>query len=487
MASAYSATRWVLLSSFGFRFISLGGQMLILRLVDKDAFGIYRGLVLVHLILLIALPFSLDTLVVREKRRMARFVLALTNVLAWTGGFFALGLLALSLLPGPTEQNVLARLLGLGDDYLALYLMPLIVLLQAAKLSARSVLTATLSFKQISIGEFGNGLITWLGGAAIVVFYPTSLGLMAMYLAGELFECWWVYRNRPWRFPRILSPQRARAALGIVRQHLRYCLFNTSNLVFNIIASLLPGILFLALISGEANADFQVAQQLLVLPTMLLAGALYRVVFPSLSGVSESELQRRCAATLAGATTFIAPSVIWFAAFAPTTVMILAGEKYMDTTPGLVRWMSIYMILVCIYMPISSLDMLRNRPDTGLYWNIVYTLGRILIIYALANDGLLATVAAISVFSLIMWVVHIYIYGWLLRARWRDFLGSVLAYVPVLVLLGVSYWFCLWVTDNDLWLAPALSILPSLIYLGIILRFYPREAAMFKKMLNRRA
>lgn len=485
MASAYSATRWVLLSSFGFRFISLGGQMLILRLVDKDAFGVYRGLVLVHLILLIALPLSLDTLVVREKRRMARFVLALTNTLAWTGGFFALGLLAMSMLPAPTEQNILARLLGLGDDYLALYLMPIIVLLQAAKLSARSVLTATLNFKQISIGEFGNGVITWLGGAAMVLFYPTSLGLMAMYLAGELFECWWVYRGRPWRLPRILSPQRARAAAGIVRDHLRYCLFNTSNLVFNIIASLLPGILFLALISGEANADFQVAQQLLVLPTMLLVGALARVAFPSLSGVSEKELQRRCLAITGGSAAFISPSVIWFAIFAPTTVMILAGEKYLEGTPDLVRWMAIYMFLSSVYSPIGSLDMIRNRPDVGLYWNVVYTIGRVIIVYTFASDGLLATVAAISIFSASMWIIHIYLYGWLLGTSWSDFLSGVFRIAVPLGLLGISYWGCVLVTDAHLLWGPVLSIVPSIVYLLAILKFFPNEAAMLRKFLRR--
>lgn len=488
MRSPLSAVRWILFGSFGFRIVSLGGQMLILRLLDREEFGVYQAIVLIHMMCLTILPFSLDTLVVREKLRQRRYVVGLSQLLAVTGAGLALLAILLSTLPLAGAGSVLARTLELSAEHtLILFLMPGIFLVQAAKIMVRSIHSARLEFRTISIGEFGNGVITWLGGAAAVLLVPTAWMLLAVYLLGEIFECLWMYRGQRFEPLRVLRPARWSVLRRLLGKHLRYCGFNSSNLTLNNVASMMPGVLFAVLIAKEATADFSVALRLLVLPTMLLAGALWRVAFPSISGVPEGELRRRCLSITGASAAYIAPTVIWFAIFAPTTVWVLAGAGYMETATPLVYWMSIYMILVAVYTPISSLDMIRDVPEVGLAWNLVYSAGRVGIIVYFAPEGLLATIAAMAIFSMAMWVVHIYILGILLRAPWRDFCRTPLRFLPMWILLAAGCWLCTRATDGHLLWGPALSAVPCLIYVGLLVRFFPAEGGLLRRFFRRHA
>lgn len=459
--------------------------MVILRHIDKDEFGAYRTIIMLHMILLSVMPLGFDTLVVREKLHRLRYTMAASQALALVGGVLALLALALSLLPLPGPHSLAATVLGLGEDSAVLFFMAPIFLVQAAKLATRSLLSARMEFRTISLGEFGNGSITWLGGAAAVLLWPDAWVLMAAYLLGEVFECWWLHRNRPFRPLSATNPRRWHLFRSLFGRHRRYLLFNTADLTLNNVASLIPGVLFTALISKQANADFSVALQLLVLPTMLLAGALWRVSFPSISGLAEDELHRRCLAIIAGSAAFIAPSVIWFAVFAPSTVQVLGGSQYVETATPLVRWMALYMVLVAVYTPISSLDMIRNRPEIGLYWNIVYTAGRVAIIYHYAADGLLAAIAAQSIFSLAMWVVWAWITGRLLAASWPRFVGAVARFLPLWGGFALMLYLCLPLTGHSLLWAPILSAIPCVAYVLAIWFLYPSESAMLRKMMSR--
>lgn len=485
MASAVSALRWVLFGSIGFRVLSIGGQMLILRLVDKDSIGAYRAIVLIHLICLTLLPLGLDTLVVREKKVMRRYVAATAGMLGIVGTLLGFGSLLLSVIPSPGGGSYLARWLSLDQDGLALLLMPAIFAVQAAKLAIRSLHNATMNFKRISLGELGNGLITWLGGAAIVIFIPEAWALLAVYLLGEVFEAAWLYRQHRFRLDLALGIQGWRIAWNLFRKNQSYCLFNTADMTLNNLASLIPGVMFAALISKAAVADYSLALQVLVLPTMLMAGALWRVAFPSLSGLEESELQRRCLSIISSASAFIAPSVLWFAAFAPSNVYLLGGPDYLETAAPLVRWMGTYMLLVAVFTPISSLDMIRNRPEVGLIWNIFYTIGRVGLVLWFAKDGLLATVAAISIFSTLGWLVQVGIFSWLLQAGTQRFLRS---FVPLLVpqaILLAGYIVCIWATDEHLLWGPVASLIPSALYMLILWKYFPDQSAVLRRLLKR--
>ncbi len=484
MPSAFSATRWVLFGSIGFRLIAIAGQWAILRLVEKETFGAYRAIVSVHLMLLALLPLGLDMLLVREATRRRRYAAGLSMALGWTGAGFAALSLGAALLPAPGAASLGASVLKLGGDWTGLLVMAPIFAIQASKLAIRAPLSARLDFKTISIGEFGNGILTWVGGAGAVLLDASTLALLLAYLVGELFECVWMFRGRTFRPLAVLAPRRWRILSTLLRRHRAFCLFNAADLTLNNVAAMMPGILLVAWVSKEANADFQVASTLVILPVMLLVGAVHRVTFPSISGIGEEELHRRCLAIVGATAAFVAPLVLWLAFFSATTVWLLGGRHYLSAAP-LVSWMSCYMLFVGIFAPISSLDVVRDRPELGLYWNAAYLLVRVAVLHHFASRGVVVAVGAMSVASVAMWIVWAGMLGWLLRSGWGRFLGAFARFIPLWVGLALAFFAIGRLAGGHLVAGPLLSILPALLYLLAILRFFPGEAAMLRRLVRR--
>ncbi len=482
--SAFEATRWVLIGTIGFRLLAIIGQALIVRLVDKEVFGIWRQIVSLQLIFLLAMPLSFDALLIREKLFARRYAVALSQALAVTGIFGILLSVFLLLIPAMGEGSILSIVIQAGNQWPALVFMGPIFLLQAIKLAAKSPLAAELNFKRLSIGEFWNGVITWIGGAVAIIFFPSAWALMAMYLIGELFEAWWFHRERLFRPLAVLNPKRWKFLRILFRRHSHFSVINTMDQTLNTASSYLPILVLGAIIANETAADYAVATQVLVLPVMLLVGSIWRVAFPSLSGVKEEELQRRCLRITASAAAFIAPVVFWFAIFAPTTIAVLAGSKY-ENVAEIVQWMVIFMVPTAVFSPISSIDMIRDRSEVGMLWNLAYAVGRLLILVYFAEYGALYAIAAFCVFSGAFWLIWITLIGWLVGCGLVKFFVNFLRFVPFWLLALGGFWVADYVTDGHLIFGPLLSIIPSLIYLGVVCLFFPAEKEMLLRLLRR--
>lgn len=482
MASAFSATRWVLLGSFGFRIVAYLGQWLILRLVSKELFGAYGSLVDIHLMMLPLLPLGMDALLVREKARVRRYTVALSQALALVGGVLMAAVAAALLLPGPGEASLAARMVDEGATWHAVLLMIPVFAVMATKLSIRSLLSARLDFRRISTGEFGNGLITYFAGALAVWLVPSAWSLMVAYLAGEIFECVWMYRRERFRPLAVLAPRRWSIMGRLLRRHWWFSLTNTADLTLNNIASLLPGPLILALLSASAAADFRVSRLLIQLPVLLLVGSIWRVAYPTLTGVTDAVLHDRCLRIIGTTAAFLAPLVIWLVAYADTTAWILGGEKYASAAV-LVKWMGVYMVMTAIYSPISSLDMVRDRPEVGLYWNITHTIARVSVIWWFSRHGIVATIAAMSITSGILWLVWAWMLGRLLGCGMGRYFLRVWRFAPLWAAVGLGFVTCIRVAPSPL-LAMALSVVPGGLYLAAIWRWFPEESGMIRRLLK---
>ncbi|CAN5332828.1 hypothetical protein BH09SUM1_BH09SUM1_27380 [soil metagenome] len=485
MSAAFTATRWVIISSFGFRIIGYIGQFIILRLVAKDVFGFYGSLIDIHMMALVLFPLAIDSLLIREKARRIRFAVALGMSGAAIGMLAIFVALMMVLLPTPGAGSFAARVGGDPDSWKAIFFMAPIFAIMSTKLTARTLLSADLNFRRISAGEFGNGIITYFGGAAAVYFSRTAWALMAAYMCGELFECLWLYRGGRFHPSRFFEPRTWRIFHAIVHRHGAFCFTNTADTALNNIGSLIPGPMILSLISEEASADFRLARMLIQLPILLLVGAIWRVAYPTISGVSEDVLKHRCLRIIGTTAAFLVPAVIWLAFFAPATVHLIGGKNYATAEP-LIRWMALYMGLAAIFSPISSLDMIRDKSEWGLYWNVVHTFARITVICIFASHGLAAVVIAMSITSFVLWIVWAWMLGVLLRAGLGKFAMAVIRFAPFWILLGAGFYGCAQFGDRQSILAPALSAIPCLIYAAVVMKLFPGEAEMIWKLAGRK-
>ncbi|MBI1290315.1 oligosaccharide flippase family protein [bacterium] len=484
--SAFSATRWVLAGTIGFRALAFVGQVFILRALgdNKEIFGAYRGMVDIHLMFLAFFPFAVDSLLVREKRQRRRYAMALSMILAVTGAITVLGAAALMLLPTPGAGSFATSAFGDGATWHATLLMLPIFALMATKLSVRSMLSAELDFRRISIGEFGNGMLTFFGGAAAVYFYPHAWALMLAYMAGEAFECAYLYQRFRFRLA-ILAPRRWKMTWTLLRRNWNFCLTNTSDLVMNNLGSQLPGPLIVALVSATAAADYQASRMLIQLPILLLVGAVWRVAYPTISGVPEPVLQDRLLRITGTSAAMLVPGVLWLAWYAPASAFILGGSKYLSAAP-LVQWMATYMALTACFSPISTLDMIRNKSHWGLIWNIFHTGGRIAVIWWFAEDGLLAVIAAMSLFSMALWIVWAAMLGDLAGCGLGRFTWNVVKFAPLWLVLAGCFHVIAMLDHISILLPPVVAMVPFAIYLGVVLKFFPAEAEMVWRLLRRK-
>ena len=124
----------------------------------------------------------------------------------------------------------------------------------------------------------------------------------------------------------------------------------------------------------------------------------------------------------------------------------------------------------------------REIPGAETLYLGAHTLGRIAIIYYFEADGLLGTLAAMAVFSMGMWIIWIYMIGWLVGAPWRDYVGSVARFIPGWAMLAVGFAAANMLTDEHLVWAPVLSIVPGLAYLVLIRYFYPDAAHLLRRL-----
>ncbi len=482
--SAFSAARWVLFGNFGVRMLALLGQLAILRLVSKEVFGAYGALITIPMMLIPFLPFGFDQLLIREKSIKKRYIIALSWSLFLLGGL-VIGLTALlTLAMGVGIQGISDYIPDQLDTFSLLMLMGVLISF-TIKLSIRSTLAAVLNFKKIAQGELLNNSITYIGGALLVFIFPSINTLLLAFFFGELIDCYWLYRNKPFRMVDVLLPKRIGVFRKLFRKHRKFCLVNTSDLTLNTVGNMIPVPLIAILISEEATAELKAAQMIIIVPIALVTGSLWRVVFPSLSGLKESELISRCLRIIGTTAAFLPPAVIWLTFFAPITASIILGEKYISSA-HLVPWLAVFVFLQGIYNPISSLDVIRDRPEVGLYWNVVHTLARILVIFLCAPKGLYFTIVVMSLTSGFLWVIWAYMLGSLLQSGMIRYSLTVLKFLPLWVLLASGYFltWSLYEEQGYITLLMASSI-PSLIYLYLLMRFYPIESSMLLKFLNR--
>ncbi|MEQ8821565.1 MAG: oligosaccharide flippase family protein [Sumerlaeia bacterium] len=478
--SAFSAVRWILATSFVTRLLGLAGLAAVARLVSEDGFGAYRALASLHLVGLAVLPLGFDQLVVREASRRRAYAQGLVGALV----AMAVACGAVVLLAHP----LLAEIMGLaGERATLLWFVPLVLAIQALKTAIKPVLAAELAFRRIGFGEFLQTLTLWFGGLGLLAVLPETWALYVAFAAAEAIEAWFLWRGRWKSWGAVLARPRqtARRFRALLRRHRRFCGVLAADQGLNIASAQAPALLLGGLIGPAAVAAFSSSNFLITLPLLLLVGALGRVVFPSLSGLSEDDLRARVYQALRGSAAFIAPFLIWLALFSATIVRAVLGPEWAEAAAPLVPWLAMYLLFVGVFSPISSLDVLRDRPEVGLFWNIAAVVLRAGAIVLGARWGVEGAIAAFAVVSAALWMVHGALMGWLLGEGQARFHAAWLRYVPLWMAVGGAWWATRWLAGEG-WLALALSPVAAAGYFGALWLLDRETAGLGLRLLRRK-
>lgn len=479
---AITAVRWTLLGSLLQRAITVVAVAVLARLLSKAEFGAYRQIVSLHLVLFVVLPLGFDQLYIREVARRGYFAVLMAGALA------AAGLLTAALLLA--GHRLVESAMEFSPWQTMLWLAPLIVLIQAWKLFYKTDLAARLEYRGIAAGEMLYAFTSGLGAVGLALIWPTAWSLYAAYAAAELAELYWLRRASKMPVPPL---GQSLAELWREGRHWkRFGLFHCGMQVMNAVSGNAPVLIFGAAVSKAAAAAFSMGNYLVTIPIYILIGALHRVAYSALAGRSRAQLHAPVLQILGMAAAFIVPVLIAIAVLAGPLVYVALGASWVESTVPVLRWICLYCIFASLFSPISSLDLLLDRPDYGFYWNIVATAARVGAVMAGLRFGVMEAVAAYAISSAVMWFVWGVLLARLLGAGQRVFHLTWLRLVPWWIALGGM----LWAVVAGFGDAPqrsyaalaallALSSIPLLLYVGGVSRFFPDLAARAVQLFRR--
>ncbi|MCB2155615.1 oligosaccharide flippase family protein [bacterium] len=463
--SPVTAVRWVLAFTFAQRLIGIAGLAIIARLVSEAEWGVYRQVISLHLMVWAALSLGFDQLVVREAEQRERYGRALRGALMLGAAILAIVAWA--------GHGVIAGWMGLGDSSYLLWFFPLIVFLETLKLNVKPLHVAELNFARIGVAEFSNTAVTLLGGAALVLLWHSVAALYTAYAVAAVVEVAILWRGRS--FGTIFQVGAAwREFRALVGKHRRFCSVFTADQLLNASGAQAPVLILGALVGEAAAGVFAMANALIAMPMFLLVHAIGRVAFPALAGLEENELQRRVLLTLRGASATIPIVLLGLAFYAPILVHLILGADWVDSAAPMFKWLALYLVFQGLFSPISSLDVLRDRPEVGLFWNGANLIVRAGALIWGASRGVETAIAALAVCSAAMWLVYGGLLAWLLRAGYTKFFLSWMRFIPLWGLFGLALWgLCALLPDHQI-VSFLLAAVPTLLY-GAALRFWDRE------------
>ena len=455
--TTFSALRWALAGSFLQRVLGFVGLGIITRLLARTAdgeaiFGAYQQLVSLHMVVFALLPIGFDQLLIREKRTpdAPRYLAALRATVLLLAGLVAGLALA--------GQGLLADWLDMGQRAHLLWFVPFIVIIQAIRWGVKPLLVAELSFRRIAAGEFLNTLAVMIGGAALLFVWREAAALYVAFAAGEVAETLWLWRGRN---PAAMARVRRnwRVFVPLARRHKRFCGVMGVDQAVNTFSNNSPALLLGGLLGQGAVGLFGMANRLITVPVYLLIGAVSRVTLPALAGREEAELRHRMLLTLRVAAATIPPLLVWIVFYAPVIVTVVLGREWTAETTPILRWLALNLVLQSLFSPISVIDIIRDRPEVTLGWNVANLAVRAFVLWAAAGLGVAGVIAVYSAASAAMWLVYGALLGWLLRAGLARFFWAWGRYVPLWALLAASYWLIGRAIDGDglwavLWSAP---------------------------------
>lgn len=481
-ATAIRAVRWTLLGSILQRAITFGSVAVIARLITETEYGAYRQLLSVHMIIFVLLPLGFDQLYIREIKQRELFARLVAGALAVCATLAAVVMLAGHWMISDWMD------FALWDGML--WAFPAVTALQAWKLFYKTDLAAKLDYRRIGMGEALYSAVMAVISISLVLVWPQAWCLYVGYAVAEIVELWWLKHGNIIKLPPLVSAVREFRQQG--GRWKRFGVYHCGTQVLNAVGGNAPVIIFGSALSKASAAAFSMANYLVTVPIFILISALHRVAYSALAGRSREQLTGAVLQMLSMSAAFIVPVLIWVAALAEPLVHIALGADWVDSTAPVARIIAIFCIFVALFSPISSIDLLLDRPDYGFYWNVVATVVRVIAILVGLKSGVLPAVMAYAAVSVVLWLIWGGMLAHLLGAgQWR-FHARWLRLVPL--------WIMLWlliplfnasvemagITLREYPLAEiAASTMPLVVYGGVLWISMPDIAALGIRILKR--
>lgn len=182
-------------------------------------------------------------------------------------------------------------------------------------------------------------------------------------------------------------------------------LFSTWTGFMNTLSTMLPALLLGYYFSPAIVGFYSLGHRVLSLPMTLIGGALAQAFYPH---AAEAFHSGRLPETTQKAFTFLMElGLLPFALLsllAPDAFKLIFGSQW-ETAGIYVRWLSLWIFLVFVSSPLSSIYMVLGRQRLGFFVNLVMLASRVLVlVLGGMNGSSLLTVKLFGATGLLLWI-----------------------------------------------------------------------------------
>lgn len=274
-------------------------------------------------------------------------------------------------------------------------------------------------------------------------------GQVAGHATGSLSIMFRILRGR-WQQLVSIKPS---TILMVARRYKRFPLFETWTALFNTVGAQLPSILFAILFSPAVAGIYALATRVLSAPMQLLGQAIADVFFSNATQASrEGRLGELAAMIHSRLAHIVMPPVLILLVDGPEIFAHVFGPKWQQAGV-FAQWFAPWLYLVLITSPLTSVFTVMNKLGTGLMFESMTLVVRIVAIIAGAYVGdVITAVAFLAVGSMVcrasMLVCLIRISGNKWSAIWQPPVNALLWSIPLGSPIILSK---MWGLENAFW------------------------------------
>ncbi|GAA4449349.1 MOP flippase family protein [Nibrella saemangeumensis] len=372
---AIIGTKWTTISTgiaTGLQFLQIA---VLARLLDPAVFGLISvsTLIINFFALFANLGFTTSIIYKQENDKQVLSTLYLVNILLGVLFFFIIFFSAPLVVQFYHEPRLDHVIKISSSVFLIMYFGQIY----------SSLLQKELKFKEITITEIASSVT----GTALTItlayrgFEEYSLvfgGLTTQVLRTSLQ----VFFGRKLFFPRLYFK------FSIIREHLRFGIFNIGEGVVYYVQSNLDNLLIGNLLGVKALGFYTVAYQLAVFPINKLNPIILQVASPIVAKMkdSDSDLRRAYIKILDVLCYFNLPLLAGLFITAESVIPLIYGPGWEETFP-LIKIFVFVSIFNCLSHPIFLLVYSKGKPNLLFYINVVVLLIKTPLVYFLGQQG----------------------------------------------------------------------------------------------------
>ncbi len=459
--SIFSSARWTVISSIIRKLFTFSLFFVLVRVLSKDDIGLFREF---SLIIGFASIFSLGSLnyhLIISKEDINSNLKAIFNLMM-IGSLITCGVLFV-IAPYVSDwynNEILSKIIRLTTGLL---------LIENLRKLLTAILQRELKLKQLANAQTVNVIFYCLLTLVVLLFKKNVWVLILGFYSGNIVELLLMLWYAKDTFTKYKSYSGTRNSIqSYLRLNKRFLSVAWLNNVINYFSGNLP-ILVLGMIFPVASMGvFYLANQIIIIPVIVITTALLQVFFPTFSRKGTGEIANHFFEFNSFILYVAFPLLSLYTLYAYSYIPVFFGTKWAETG-DFILLLSFTAAFSLLMTPVSGIPYSMQKPGIELFWSVGSSVLKLIAVLILSTYGFIYSIAGFVLASIISQIAFLFIIRKLLSINHGSHLKKfVLKLMPTVILSFASFILYTW---NALW-APPVSTALIILYF-IILYMHP--------------